>query len=360
MWTLGVEIELIAPRGLTRRDLATAIAAREGGEVEPCFHLDSEPSKVPGKPIFHNLGPAFRVTGPRGWLARVTDDLTLQDDLDRQARPPPGWYRIVSDDARLLRLVDHNVDPRAPLEQVLDPIAALFGTEVEAAPGGLRRVADATGLAVALAAPLPGERERPAELVTSPMRSDRAARLDRMLSCARALGFTAPAEGATHLHLDARPLHDAAAVQRLVHLVSGMEPGLRRLLRTNPRCRRLGPWPDALRATVDGPGFAALPWEEARTRLASLGLSKYVDLNLKNLVHPLPDKHTIEWRILPVHLDPEPVLDAAALLTALVERALEPQTIPLNPGPHDLRRWLDRLPLAPAPRRRLLDGAAPA
>ncbi|HMV69824.1 MAG TPA: amidoligase family protein, partial [Myxococcota bacterium] len=142
MWTLGVEIELLAPRGRSRRDLAEAIAAREGGRVEPMFHLDSEPSKVPGKPIFHNLGPAFRTVGPRGWLARVTDDLTLQDDLDRAARPVPGWHRIVSDDPRLLRLIARHADPGAPLDAVLDPIAALFGTRVEAAPGDLRRVSD--------------------------------------------------------------------------------------------------------------------------------------------------------------------------------------------------------------------------
>lgn len=69
-------------------------------------------------------------------IAQCVDDLTLQKDLKRQAKPQAGWYRIVSDDERLLRLIARQTDAKAPLETVMDPIGELFGTVPEPGPGG--------------------------------------------------------------------------------------------------------------------------------------------------------------------------------------------------------------------------------
>jgi len=75
----GFEIELLAPPGSDRQ--ADVIAARAGGHVRRGPHADSRPSPVPGS----------------------------------QPRPGHrGWYRLVTDDVRLLRLVRRHVDPCAP------------------------------------------------------------------------------------------------------------------------------------------------------------------------------------------------------------------------------------------------------
>ena len=103
---VGFEIELLAPRGRSRRDLAQLLAKNCGGRVERIFYPQSEPSKVPGQYVFHNLILGFRVTDNEdSWVATCVDDLTLQNDLVKSTPPLPGWYRILSDDLRLLNLV---------------------------------------------------------------------------------------------------------------------------------------------------------------------------------------------------------------------------------------------------------------
>jgi hypothetical protein len=343
-WTLGFEVELLTPRGASRRTFAEAVAGASG-TVTPDLHLDTEPSLAPGVPVFHNLTPAFEARDAQGRrLVRVADDLTLQDDLDKRAPPKPGWYRILSDDPRILRLIQRHVDPAAPLERVLDPARALFDGAVEIGDRQIRRLSDAWGASVAMAAPLPGERERPCEVITPPLGDDADARLGDLLRVARGLGCVAPQEGAVHVHVDGRPFQDPAVLARLAAVLDGRHDALRALLGTNPRCRRLGPWSDAVRATLADPAFAQLSWAEARARLLRAEISKYVDLNLRNLVIAHPDKTTVEWRILPVHLDAGPILRATALLGGVLRRALDP-----TPVPPDLSwaAWCDQLPLAP-------------
>jgi hypothetical protein len=142
-WKVGFEVELLAPRGLSRRDLADAIARDLGGRAPRCFHPQTEPSAVPGKPVFHNLTLGFDVhDGSERLVARCVDDLTLQADLDRGARPLPGWHRIVSDDPRLLSLVMAQCDAQAARETVLAPIARLFGTALTHEDADVIRLAD--------------------------------------------------------------------------------------------------------------------------------------------------------------------------------------------------------------------------
>ena len=333
---MGVEIELLAPPGRSRQDLAVAIADHYGAKARRVFHPQGEPSKVPGTPVFENLTLGFVVEDASGnLLAQCVDDLTLQDDLDRQRPPREGWYRIVSDDARLLRLTMRHADPTAPLRTVLSPIAALFGSTVEEGEGGMVRVADEAGLPIAIGAPLPGERERPCELITPPIETDHLERLETLLGLARALGFRAPAEGAIHLHFDAAPLCRAATVANLVSLLGIHGESLKHRLGTNPRCRRLGPWPQALFDLIGAPAFSSLPWEDARDQLAQLELTKYCDFNLRNLVHPIPDKHTLEVRILPVWMEAQKIVEAAALFAAILHWARDGDGKP-KPVPADL------------------------
>lgn len=355
-WRMGVEVELMAPPGKSRLDLARAIARSYEAEVERFFHPQSEPSLVPGSSIFHNLTLGFRIAHRKGgWIASCVDDLSLQSDLNREAAPEPGWYRILSDDERLLRLVANHCNAHAPGDQVLNPLANLFSTAAETGPDGMFRVNDSQGSTIAIAAPLPGERERACELVTAPLDSHHQQHLDRLLGAARALGFYAPIEGATHLHFDAMALQSAGAMANLVHLWQTHAPCLKRLVGTNPHCRRLGLWPGELFEVVAAPDFRTLSWPEAQARLKKVPLTKFCDLNLVNCVLALPTRNTVEIRILPVHLESGPLMEAAALFAALLRRARQPEPVFPAPESEDVHCLLDQLSISGKQREQWLD-----
>jgi len=323
-WKMGFEIELMAPRGSSRAALAEYVAAQHGGSVRRFFHPQSEPSQVPGQPVFENLTQGFEVRDAAGEpIASFVDDITLQAGLDKSAAPRPGWYRIVADDGRMLRLVMRHCDPDAPLGTLLDPLAALFGT-VPQVHDAMVRVADDRGVSIAIGAPLPGERERPCEIVTAPLETGHETRLTELLAGASALGFTLPHEGATHIHFDAARLLSARAIAALVDVLMLHGDALKRMVGTNPNCVRLGRWPDALPALTRSDRFRALPWPEARAALNQTGLSKYCDFNLLNIAAENAAKHTFELRILPSSLDPAPILEAAALFEAILRLASDP------------------------------------
>ncbi len=318
-WKKGFEIELMAPRGLSRRDLAVRIAERVRGRVKAIFYPQSEPSLVPGMPVFENLVLGFDVLAPAGErIARLVDDLTLRDGLNPQARPLPGWARILSDDARLLALVTEHCDPDADLPDVLTPVAGLFGTELEHAEGGIAKVVDRTSRSIAMIAPLPGERERPCEIITPPFEHDPKAELTALLADASALGFTLPCEAAIHVHFDAEPLCNAAILSRLVDALHRHGAGLRNLVGTNPACVRLGPIADEIVDLVRSDAFLGADWDKARTMLAEAKPTKYADFNFLNIAHALPDKHTFEARIFPGSMDAEEVLRNARLMEAIL------------------------------------------
>lgn len=323
---VGFEIELLAPRGGSRLDLANAIALQCEGTVQRFFHPQGELSKAAKTPFFENLTLAFRVLdGDGNRVADCVDDFTLQNDLDERAPPKRGWYRIVSDDARLLRLLKRHADAEDPLESVLEPAARLFGTEVAQGAGGMRRVSDETGASIAIGALLPGERERPCELVTAPIEADHEERLREMLDLARELGFTVPSEGATHLHFDAKPLCSAHAVGNLVRFFEHHGLAIKESFDTNDKCRRLGSWPESLGALVRTREFLALDWEAAQAALRQIPLTKYCDFNIRNLVQGTPDKHTFEVRILPVSLDADEVIRDAEKIARILSWACDPE-----------------------------------
>lgn len=331
-WRLGLEVELLAPVGKSRFDLAQAIARHYGGTLRRTFHPQSEPSKVPGLPVFHNLTLGFEVNDSnQQWVASCVDDLTLQADLNPQTEPKPDWYRVLSDDLRLLHLIQCQTDPERGLAEVLEPIANLFGTLPQPGPGGMVKVNDSAGASVAIAAPLPGERERPCELVTAPIDRDHQQRLDTLLGLAKSLGFVAPKEGATHLHFDATPLHSASALANLVQILWAYGEPLKQLMGTNPNCIRLGAWPPEVAQRVALPDFRTLDWDQARAELLRLNLIKYCDFNLLNCLQAKPCMNTIEVRILPVWLESQPILEAASLFVAILRWAISDKPVPALP-----------------------------
>ncbi len=349
-WKIGVEIELLAPPGSTRADLAQALATEHGGRVRRVLHQDSEPSKVPGQAVFQNLTPGFEALDRDDQLvARCVDDLTLQADLDRQAAPKPGWWRMVSDDERLLRLLALHTDAALALPDALAALPALCGGQLLPAPGGIYRLIDSLGAPLAIAAPLPGERERPCELITPPIEHDHASRIDTLLQTARRLGFSLPREGATHIHFDAAPLCAANTIANLVNLLQTWGARLRLLCATPATFRRVGGWPESLRDCVNADDFHALPWDSALARLRALGLSKYTDFNLKNIAYARADRHTFEARIFAATTDTDQVIAVAALIEGLLRRCLEDDVIGPQPAqPWDgveVCAWLNHLPL---------------
>lgn len=319
-WKIGFEIELLAPTGVSRRDLAEAVARREGGTVRRFFHPQSEPSAVPGQPVFENLTLGFELIDAEGRRrAAFVDDLTLQADLDKRKPPVSGWYRVVADDARLLRLAMRHCDAEAAGDVALDPLAELFGTTPQRHPSGMVRIVDAHGASVAICAPLPGERERPCEIVTAPIEKGHERALDALLGEAKRLRFGLPAEGATHLHFDASPLCSAPVIASLLRVFGAHREALRALVGVNPNCVRLGPWPEELIRLVEDDGFARMGWEEARAALAALPLTKYCDFNLVNIANASDAKHTFEVRILPATLDAGLVVAWARLFEGLLD-----------------------------------------
>ncbi len=313
----GFEIELMAPRGLSRRTLAVELAGRCGGRIHPVWHHDSEPSLVPGLGRFLHLTQGFEVRRADGrLLCTLVDDITLLTDLDQRAAPPPGWFRILSDDQRLLRLLARHSDPGGTLDAALDATAQLWGSVVQRI-GDVYRLDDPGAATIALAAPQGGERERPCEIVTPPLTGDHFEALEELLGPARELGFTVPAEAAVHLHVDGGPFHPAPALANLVRLFAHWREPLRTLLQTNPACRRLAPLPEALVAAADD----GAPIEQLRKAADEGELTKYFDVNLTQVLPETPPiRDTVEVRVLSGGIDAGPILDRAALVELLLDR----------------------------------------
>jgi hypothetical protein len=325
---IGFEIELMAPPGRSRRSLAYDLAGRIGGRIRPVWHHDSEPSLVPGLGRFLHLTHGFEVSRADGSpLCTLVDDITLTDGLEPRTPAPPGWYRILSDDARLLSLIGARCDPGAPIERVLDPIAELWGSASEVI-GDVVRLDDPEGVTIALVAPPGAERERPCEIVTPPLAGNHAEALEELLEPARELGFTVPNEAAVHLHLDGAPFRDPRTLANVVLLFAHYRDGLRELLQTNPACRRLAPLPAQLVAAAS----AGTPGLDELRKAADEGeLTKYFDVNLTQLLTDRPLRDTLEIRVLPGAITASEIVHRAALVELLLDRCEDPEPFPVAP-----------------------------
>jgi hypothetical protein len=325
---IGFEIELMAPPGRNRQTLAASLATGSGGRYRPIWHHDSEPSLVPGLGRFVHLTRGYAVTRRGGDpLCTLVDDVTLLAGLDPRAPAPPGDYRILSDDARLLALLARHTDPGGRLSSSLDAAARLWGTKVQR-HGDIYRLDDPSGATIALAAPQGGERDRPCEIVTPPLAADHHAALDALLAPARELGFTVPLEAAVHLHVDGAPFRSAGALANVVRLFAYWREPLRALLATNPECRRLAPLPSPLVEAVAGtPTFETL-----KAAATAGGLTKFFDVNLTQLFAEQPIRDTVEIRILPGSISADEIVHRAALVELLLDRCADPTPITRPPA----------------------------
>lgn len=291
------------------------------------WHHDSEPAPVPrlGGRFLH-LTQGFEVVRDSGeLLCALVDDVTIVADLNAAAAAPPGWHRLLTDDARLLELLARTSDPDGSLDTALDGVAALWGEPVERI-GNVWRL-DVAGATIALATPSGGERERPCEIVTPPLVADHAAALEELLGTARGLGFTVPHEAAVHLHLDGGRFREPHALANVVRLFGRWREPLRELLATNPRCRRLAALPAELVDAADGDPSL----DDLRAAAKRGGLTKFFDVNLTQVLRDDPLRDTIEIRILPGAIAADEVIERAALVEKLLDRCCDPVPFPAPP-----------------------------
>ena len=345
---IGFEIELLAPKGKSRLDLAEAIAKLFNGTVKRVFHPQAEPIHVPNNPIFENLTLGFKIySSSHELIALCLDDLTLQADLDKTKRPKENWYRIVSDDSRLLQLVTCQVDAELHINEALTKIADLYHTTVQSDHSGMKRVVDQNHQTIAIAAPLPGERERACELITSPIQYDHQEKLNTLLNIAKSHSFTIPSEGATHLHFEAFEFHSAHVIRNIINLFGTYDKLLMALFNTNKKCIRLGRWHQSIFELVEKPWFPTLPWQKVKDEFKQLPLTKYCNYNLVNIIHEIPEKPTFEVRILPSTLDSFEITCAASVIETLLIMARSSrsysQTLAISPSKENIQEFLNTM-----------------
>lgn len=305
--SVGLEVELLAPPGKTRTDLARALAKQAGGALRLAFKYHGQGELPDGRPDCH-LTPAARVWVRGKWLASVVDDPTIVDDL----APTTKTMRIArTDDVRLAAWIERTC-------------AGTFGPLVKT----FAAIEDENGYVDPWGQPLvrwhqvSAERARVCEVVLRPMkRKELGATVRRLMKRASSLGFTVPAEAAIHAHFDAAPFRSTRALRKLVLEWSKQRVGVLKQLEPNPRCRKLGPFPEDV-VRVAGVATDALSFETLAAGLLLGGLHRAVDLNLLGLVERYPKQPTIEVRCLPGSLDADATLERLGHAEAFLAQCL--------------------------------------
>lgn len=327
---IGVEIELLAPAGVTRADVATAIAQlspSSESRVVPIYAAGIESSRSGPNNYFH-LTRGVKVVNAEGEImCRLVDDATIQEGLSTDLSES-GDYRIVVDDKRLLWLIERNTSAASSLRQCLLPLAKMYKTDIRATSDRRRYRVVVNQRTIATALTQRSGRERVVEIVTPVITGDYRQQLDQLLAPARAQGCVVPVEAAVHVHFDAEPFRDPGRLARLVDLFQTRAGELKDRFATNPRCRMLGPQPPELiellepigRASSDG---EVVPeWQDFEPQLMQLRLPKLADINLRNLQARAEGKDTVEIRILGPAIDTDQIVgqihDLQTLLTNTV------------------------------------------
>jgi hypothetical protein len=251
-------------------------------------------------------------------LLDIVDDVTLRDDLEREAPTRPGWYRVVCDDLRFALWAQRRCEASAFSPEAL--LGAFFddldGELLEAGDGTPhpehRRVVDPLGHTLAVVATYPSERERAAELVLRPLeKRELEPVLGQLLQVCRDFGCAIPAEAALHVHLDRAPWMQARRLSQLILDYSAARELLRAQLRPNPRCRRLGPFSEAIQAAA---AEHRADFDSLREALRAAKPTKYVDVNLTGLTRDRPLHPTLEVRCMSMSWELRDVVDRLAAL----------------------------------------------
>ena len=296
---MGLELELLTPKGHTRVSFARALARRVKGRVEFGFKYFSEGTLPDGRPLCR-LSLAARVVERDGRvLATLVDDNTLRAGL---ATKPTGRTLQATDDVRLALLAER-IGWSDTEARRLSRLQALFEGFVE---GGTLH--DAFGNPLVITMTEPHSWHRVCEIVTRPLVGERERRtiVGAALATANELGCTIPSSAALHAHYDAAPWRDTRRLARLV-----LDHAVRRdawwaALSPNPGCHKLAPFPADVVRVARSPGRVSFATFAAALRLA--GVTKACDLNLLGVIEPHPRQPTLEVRCLPMSLEVDAVL----------------------------------------------------
>ncbi|HEY0882304.1 MAG TPA: amidoligase family protein [Archangium sp.] len=304
---IGLELELLAPPGRTRFDLARALAKEAGGALRLAWKYHGQGTLEDGRPDCH-LTPAARVDVKGKWFASLVDDPTIVDEL-MQTEQTMGIAR--TDDVRLAAWIE-----RACGHTWRELVKTFDGVETE------EGIVDPWGHPLVRWHAISAERARVTEVVLRPLSAkELKPTLKRVMTLATKLGFTVPLEAAVHAHFDAAPFRSTKLLRRLVlgwtkeraHWLAKFEP--------NPRCRKLGPFaPNVVRVAKEADD--AMPFEMVAAAMLMGGLQRAVDVNLLGLVERFPKQPTVEVRCLPGSLDAEATLQKVGVARDFVDRLL--------------------------------------
>ncbi len=299
---VGLEVELLAPPGKTRFDLARALAKLAGGALRLSFKYHGQGTLPDGRPDCQ-LSPAAKVLVRGKWFASVVDDPTILDDL----APDAEAMRIArTDDVRLAAWVERSCE--APFTSGAEGREWAALKKTFAATEDDEGFVDPWGLPLVRWHHVSAERARVCELVLRPLNPrELAPTLRKVMKLARSLDFTVPSEGAIHAHFDAAPFRSTALLRKLVLSWTKDRARLLSWLQPNSRCRKLGPFPEDVVRVADA-ASDDMKFESLAAGMLLAGLHRAVDLNLLGLVERYPKQPTIELRCLPGSLDPEATL----------------------------------------------------
>jgi hypothetical protein len=314
LFNSGFEIELMAPPGGSRLDLALEF------QHDVLYGFKSLSLEVDDQGEWlgsSELTPAYSLSG----LCTFVDDFSIHRELNKSA-PPRGW-RAIFDDARLAQVAESKLlsrDPEALIGQLLDLFSGRL--EVPSDLPHMRSLYNPAGHLVAVVAPYAEERERVCEVVTRPLTTDeRRDQLHEVLSRASSLGFVGAAEGSVHVHYDGLPWRDSRTLCRLILAWHEQGPELLEQLQPNPDTLEWrGPFPEAV-VEVARAG-QRLPFSELALQLARAGVRKRCDFNLLGIIRPRHRQMTLEARIFPALLEADALLERVELLESFLARLL--------------------------------------
>ena len=322
----GFELELIAPPGQSRKDLAQALARRCNGTVRCGMKMLTLTIDDRGDWLGScELVPAYRVIDSQGRLRfQLEDDFSINAELDVAAAPSQEAWRLTCDDSRLAGLAERQVSGDSEAE-VLQNFLLLFSAHLDpplADHPGLRPIVDSYGHLVAVHGRYGKERERVCEVVTRPLHpEERREVLESVIEEANALGFGPAKEGSVHVHYDAEPWRDPGTLCHLIQRWSSERTELLAKLEPNPATPQWrGGFSSEVQAVADQ--GADLPFTTLATNLLKAGLKKRSDLNLLGIARPGHRQATLETRVLPMSLDLAEFWSKLEILEAFLQDCL--------------------------------------
>lgn len=308
--SIGLELELLAPEGKTRFDLARALTREVGGALRLSWKYHGRGHLPDGRPDCE-LTPAARVMVKGKWFASLVDDPTIVDDLDGTRTERLRVLR--TDDVRLAAWIERRCG------HTLSELVKSFDAREDE-----HGFVDPWGLPLVRWDEADAQRARVCEVVLRPLsKKELGPTLRRVMKLAASRGFTVPSEAAVHAHFDAAPFRSTALLRRLVLGFTEQRERLLRVFEPNPKCRKLGPFPrDVVRVAREATDD--LEFETVAAAMLLAGLKREADLNLLGLVERFPKQPTLELRCLPGSLEPEPTLmrldQAGHFLTRILGR----------------------------------------